>query len=154
MKTIFMQDSTGVVFTTCNPEYHKDCVRLTQADGKAAYRNQCCKELRKLIKPGSTVYTVLRSVSSSGMTRCVGVMIAHKGAIRSITHLVAAATDHNVKAGFADGIVLTGAGMDMGWHLIYILGSRLWPKGTRKPHGTRNGEPDSDGGYAINHQWL
>lgn len=24
----------------------------------------------------------------------------------------------------------------------------------REPHGRRNGDPDSDGGYALKHRWL
>jgi len=44
--------------------------------------------------------------------------------------------------------------IDMGFHVVYNLGRTLWPEGTPEPHGTRNGEPDRDGGYALNHQWL
>ena len=52
------------------------------------------------------------------------------------------------------GAIIQGCGMDMGFSLVYELGAYLWPEGTDKPHGTRNGEPDSDGGYALNHRWL
>jgi hypothetical protein len=52
------------------------------------------------------------------------------------------------------GIKIGGCGMDMGFDLVYSLGATLWPNGTRKPHGTRNGEPDSAGGYALNHRWM
>ena len=52
------------------------------------------------------------------------------------------------------GVVITGCGMDMGFELVYRLGMALWPDGTKEPHGTRNGEPDSHGGYALKHQWL
>lgn len=44
--------------------------------------------------------------------------------------------------------------MDMGFHVVYALGSALWPDGTPAPHGTRNGEPDTAGGYALKHEWL
>jgi hypothetical protein len=44
--------------------------------------------------------------------------------------------------------------MDMGFDLVYSLGSALWPNGTDTPHGTRNGEPDSDGGYALKQSAL
>lgn len=37
---------------------------------------------------------------------------------------------------------------------VYSLGRTLWPDGTRAPHGRRNGQPDSDGGYALKHSWL
>lgn len=52
------------------------------------------------------------------------------------------------------GVRVGGCGMDMGFHLVYQLGSVLWPKGTKKPHGKRNGEPDYSGGYALKHEWL
>jgi hypothetical protein len=51
-------------------------------------------------------------------------------------------------------LVIGGCGMDMGFHVVYTLGSYLWPAGPDKPRGTRNGEPDSDGGYALKHRWL
>jgi len=47
-----------------------------------------------------------------------------------------------------------GCGMDMGFHVVYNVGAKLWPKGTAKPHSTRNGEPDRDGGYALKSEWL
>jgi hypothetical protein len=49
---------------------------------------------------------------------------------------------------------MSGAGMDMGFELVYRLGQAMWPNGTPEPHGTRNGQPDSDGGYALEHKWL
>ena len=52
------------------------------------------------------------------------------------------------------GLKVHGCGMDMGFSIVYGLGCALWPNGTDKPHGTRNGEPDSAGGYAIGHRWL
>jgi hypothetical protein len=52
------------------------------------------------------------------------------------------------------GIIIGGCGMDMGFALVYNLGSTLWPNGTPEPHGTRNREPDSDGGYALKHNWV
>ena len=52
------------------------------------------------------------------------------------------------------GLVIGGCGMDMGFHVVYNLGRAMWPDGTPDPHGTRNGEPDRDGGYALKHRWL
>ena len=52
------------------------------------------------------------------------------------------------------GLRVSGCGMDMGFHVVYNLGYALWPDGTPEPHGTRNGAPDSDGGYALKHRWL
>jgi hypothetical protein len=55
---------------------------------------------------------------------------------------------------FCDGITIGGCGMDMGFELVYQLGYALWPNGTPAPHGTRNGEPDTNGGYALRQRWL
>jgi hypothetical protein len=158
---------------------------MTAKATKIAEQEDACAELRKLIKPGSTVYTVLRSRSSSGMSRVIDLMIAvreyetvyplksaetasyvgerdyaakptkrFKGlGIRSIGWTAAKATGNRFDSD-KSGIVMGGCGMDMGFALVYELGANLWPKGTRKPHSRRNGEPDKSGGYAIKQSWL
>lgn len=109
------------------------------------------KYLHKVLKPGSEVLTVLRNVSRSGMSRRIDLYTVHKGEIVYLSHTAA------VVMGLPspnNGIKVGGCGMDMGFHLVYNLGATMWPKGTPKPHGTRNGEPDSDGGCALKHAWL
>ena len=106
--------------------------------------------LRSILKPGDTVHTILRHVSRSGMMREISVIgpnneditwdVMHVGGYR-----------RSDKTG---GLRVSGCGMDMGFHVVYNLGSVLWPNGTPEPHGTRNGVPDSDGGYALRHRWL
>jgi hypothetical protein len=54
----------------------------------------------------------------------------------------------------SEGLTVDGCGMDMGYSVVYSLGYAMWPKGTPEPHGIRNGEPDSDGGYALRHAWI
>ena len=116
--------------------------------------------LLEMVKPGTIVYTSLRHVSASGMTRwidCFAVepsALQHQqGRIINITNLVCEAAGltyctrrHSLKIG--------GCGMDMGFQVVYNLGCSLWPSGTAVPHSVRNGEPDSNGGYALRHQWL
>lgn len=110
------------------------------------------KRLKSVIKPKQTVYTVLDHVSASGMTRRIRVVVGTKDrTVRDITYWVSQLCGYKMKDG---ALVVTGCGMDMGFSVIYDLGSRMWPKGTNSPHGTRNGEPDSAGGYAIKHSWL
>lgn len=105
------------------------------------------------IKPGETVYTVLRHVSASGMSRTIDVFIVRKGAPIRLSHLIAAVTGYGFDRDRI-GVKMSGAGMDMGFEIVYTLGCKLWPKGTRRPHGTRNGEPDRNGGYALRHSWF
>lgn len=123
------------------------------------------KELLKKLKPGQMVYTILRHCSASGMSREISVMALcpttiYKGdktykVIRPhILDGLIVRLDNGWKIGTHGGIKVGGCGMDMGFHLVYCLGLALWPKGTKKPHGTRNGEPDRDGGYALKQQWL
>lgn len=132
--------------------------RLPAAKGAALYRAQCAKNLRALLKPGQKVFTTLLHVSSSGMSRRIKVTLPVRGktraddTIRDISHLVAGATGR--KMGSDGGVVMGGCGMDMGFALVYEIGEAVWPKGTRKPHGTRNGQPDKAGGYALKHVWL
>jgi len=122
--------------------------RLTNAEGKRLYREQAKTELRKLLKPGDTVHTILRHVSRSGMMRHISLF--HED--QCLDYLVSIACDDKLAP--RQGIKVTGCGMDMGFALVYNLGAALWPNGTPTPHGRRNGEPDSAGGYALKHQWL
>lgn len=114
---------------------------------------EAVERLRKLLKPGDTVYTVLRHVARSGMSRSVSVVVVRKGEPLRLDHTVATALGLRVDRAH-DGVVVSGGGMDMGWNLVYRLGQVLWPTGTPRPHGTRNGLPDTEGGYALTHRWL
>ena len=152
MAKTYMKSANGEVFETSHPEYHKGCENLGGgAKGFAARQEYCRKELRKILKPKSTVYTVLRSVSKSGMSREISAYTMHKGTLRNLDYLVSDAIGHTVGH---QGIKMSGCGMDMGFALVYSLGAALWPKGTAKPHSQRNGEPDRTGGYALKQQWL
>jgi hypothetical protein len=197
---------------------------MSKKTQKEAERAEAIQELRKLLKPGMTVRTILRHVSSSGMSRTIDLVIpttrvdtlslpaAEAGkalkigasgygttgerrfvsgrivtvvigqrvtfeydngttetfpladakvyakskpvpVIRSIGWLAARAMGDTYDRD-KSGIKIGGCGMDMGFALVYNLGSTLWPKGTPKPHGTRNGEPDRAGGYALKQDWL
>ena len=116
-------------------------------------REQAKQNLLEILEPNQTVYTLLRHVSRSGMMRHISLFAVDlNGNLQDITWLVARAMGE--KRADNGGIKVGGCGMDMGFHLVYGLGMTLWPNGTDKPHGTRNGEPDHNGGYALKHQWL
>jgi hypothetical protein len=126
--------------------------KLSEREGKHARAEYCKAELREILQPGSTVYTVLRHVSSSGMQRRIDMYAIVDNEPRYLSMLAADAMgDRLHKDG---GIIVNGCGMDMGFHLVCNLGATLWPEGTPAPHGMRNGKPDSTGGYALEHQWL
>ena len=74
-KTVYMQTERGDVFSTTFPEYHKDCKVLPRTQGAELYRAQEIASLKKWIKPGTTIYTKVESVSASGMSRRISVYI-------------------------------------------------------------------------------
>lgn len=148
----YMQAPGGEVFRTSYPEYHKECKTLTRAEGAKIYRAQVLAETKKKVKPGQKIYCTLRSVSSSGMSRRISLHTIHKGELIPLDHAASILTGRTLSN--KGGIVCNGCGMDMGFDLVYSLGYAIWPKGTPKPHGTRNGQPDKDGGYSLKHVWI
>lgn len=124
----------------------------TKKQMKIDEQNEAISHLLTILKPGDTVNTILKHVSRSGMMRHISTVICNDGEITDITWYVARAMDE--KRADNGGIKQSGCGMDVGFNLIYNLGYTLWPNGTKEPHGTRNGAPDCNGGYALNQQWL
>jgi len=117
-------------------------------------RSESLKHLREILKPGQEIYTQCEHVSSSGMTRWLDVYaVKDDGRIHNITWDVCAAADFTF-CSRRGRLKIEGCGMDMGFNVVYCLGLSLWPAGTPEPHGMRNGEPDSNGGYALRHRWL
>ena len=130
-----------------------------------AERQEAIERLRERLKPGDTIYTILRSVSRSGMSRHISTMIARDGQIDDVTWLVARAIGcrRNDRDG---GIVITGCGMDMCFEVVYLLGQALWPEGflcvgdgcqsNEHVNGDRNYAPHhhKDGGYALRYARL
>ena len=92
------------------------------------------------IKP--LIYTILRRVSSSGMSRDISLFYDSPEGIRPITHTAAAALDYKVISsnGF-NAIRQHGGGMDMGFNLVYNLSSVIFKDLER-------------GGYQLAHRWL
>lgn len=141
-----------------------------------AERAEAAKELRKLLRPGTTVLVKLNHVSKSGMRRVVDLYVVKGGDLRRITWSAAKALGwgYQRSPGGTEGLKLDGCGMDMGFHAVYTLSSVLYPKGARcigrgKRHGDRcpsndhsnertedytPGRVHSDGGYALRHRWI
>lgn len=112
--------------------------------------------LSKILRPGDKVYTILRHVSRSGMSRHIGVIINQDGDMRDITGLVARAVDYRINKD-RDALVANGCGMDMGFEVVYNLGRTLFRDGFKVNGRGRNGDMsgwDKDGGYALKHSWL
>jgi hypothetical protein len=120
---------------------------------REAERTEAIRYLKKMLRPGDTVYTVLTHCARSGMSRSISLCIARKGEIVKIDGWARDALNYRIDNKHG-GLIAGGGGMDMGFHLVYSLGHTLWPQGTPKPHGIRNGTADRDGGYALKHRWL
>lgn len=153
---VYVQTESGSIIATENPEFWPEAKRLTSKAGRNALREQSLAALRNILQPGDTVHTVLRHVSRSGMRRRIdfcaiknGEMIWLSGHIANVLDSVSRGSDPR-----AEGLIVDGCGMDMGYSVVYALGYAMWPKGTPEPHGTRNGKLDSDGGYALRHKWV
>ena len=101
-------------------------------------RQEAITELRKIFPKGSTVGVIIRHVSRSGMQRTISVMTV-KGEIRNVSSLAARALGWSMNYGFHDGVKVNGAGMDMGFHLVYSLAQTLY--------GGREG-------YALKHRQI
>lgn len=111
---------------------------------------EAIKQLREYLPAGSTVYTILRDVSRSGMSRRISVVAmahtftewdqqceeARDGIISGkdlkecyplhITSLVSQALGWRIKTGFNDALVVSGCGMDMGYHVVSSLSYALY----------------------------
>lgn len=104
-------------------------------------RDEAIARLREWIKPGDTVYTILRHVSSSGMTRYIDIIHISitdegKAGITWLGYNAAAALGWKYTDDYY-GIKVGGCGMDMGFHLVYTLSSVLF-----------------NDGYALQQRWL
>lgn len=97
---------------------------------------EAIESLRETFPVGSTVPTVLRHVSRSGMSRSISVLVAEGGEISDISWQVARAGIGRFDQRHG-GIVVNGAGMDMGFDIAYRLSLTL--------HGD---------GYALSHRWV
>jgi hypothetical protein len=91
-----------------------------------AERDEAIRTLKQDIKlkPGETVWTVLRHVSASGMSRTIDIFVIRDKKPRRISHLVARAVGYGFDRDRM-GIKSQGGGMDMGFEAVYNLGYAL-----------------------------
>lgn len=126
-------------------------MKLTKKQ-KEQEKVEAITKLRKMLNLGQTVYTNLKSVSSSGMSRKISVYIVEEvdtfkgkeNVINDITWLVARALDmrRDPKTG---GLIVQGGGMDMGFHVVYNLSHTVFKNDISSP---------KDSGYVLRQTWL
>lgn len=129
--------------------------------------------LRKVLKPGDTVYTVLRHVSRSGMSRNIDLYkMSTDGPVWISAYVGHAIGSPQSEKNWqrSQGLTVSGCGMDMGFHLVYNLSRVLYPNGFvcigegcgsndhnneyRKYQNYKGQMHTGDGGYALRHKWL
>lgn len=127
--------------------------------------------LHEYLKPGDTVYTILRHVSRSGMSRSVSALAITKDGRHGdnmpydISHLVAKVCGYTLDR-TNGGVKVGGCGFDAGHEVVYHLGYKLFGKGfsclgencpsNDHVNGDRDYTPHThtDGGYALVRRWL
>lgn len=141
-------------------------------------REQQIEQLRKMLPPGSTVHTILKHVSKSGMYRVVDLYAIVPGDETDAKRgepcvplriswgaSVAAGMRYDRKH---EGVGVGGCGTDVGFEAVYNLALTLYPDGftcigERCPaadhsNGDRNYAPHHhekfQGAYALRQRWL
>lgn len=123
-------------------------------------KNAALAALQKYCKPGTTIYTILRHVARSGMSRCIDLYVYRNNQPVRLSGLVAAVLGMTLDKKWT-AINVGGCGMDMGFHLVMNLSYAL--------HGHKSKgdgiEADEMGapftprighyraGYSLRHQW-
>ena len=87
------------------------------------------------------LFTILRHVSSSGMTRHISIKYIKNGQLMDLTWHAARVLDWSLVDGFNRAIKVGGCGMDMGFHLVYSLSCALYGS-------------DHDNAYKLKQNWI
>ena len=140
----FIELSGGLVIETEHPEFHTDGKILSKSEGKEKQKVYAKARLLEMLKHGDTVYTVLRHVSTSGMSRRIDLYTVRDNRPQYLSGYAATVTGWRLHDN--GGIVVGGCGMDMGFHLVYTLSSILFRD---NPIEGRN-----HSGYELRHEWL
>lgn len=136
-----------------------------KTDAAEDRKAEAIKTLRRMgVKPGTAIYTTVTHVSKSGMGRHIRCYVVTRDAhtstkdgrkhvehgITDITGLVAGACGFSQARKTGWDIAVHGCGMDMCFHVVYTLGRRMFPAGTRLgPDGKA-----TDSGYLLHKRDL
>lgn len=164
------QESRAVYcpISRCNAAPGKPCrSRDGLAHEERSERASALHKLRGMLPPGSTVYTVLRHVSRSGMSRRIDVYSIAIDASSGEPHMHYlsgyVATALGYQRHDSGALVVGGCGMDMGYSVVHNLSYAL--------HGMKDMGPDASSagasgrpfaptpeqycsGYSLRHEWI
>lgn len=89
-----------------------------------------------LLQETDTIYTVLRSVSKSGLSRVISFHVINDNKeIININYYIKTLLDYKFNKTH-DGLIVKGGGIDMGFHVVHTLSREL------------------NAGLKIGHRWL
>lgn len=149
---------------------------MATAAARRTEQAEAIERLRDWIKPGDTLYTVLRHRAASGMSRSIDVYGFGPAEVHGASNPNGAKNlriskswySHNIaKAGIGvwddkrKAVRVSGGGMDMGFHIVYTLGRVLFPDGfgcvgegcpaNDHTNGDRDYTPHGDGNMTPDH---
>lgn len=137
-------------------------------NAKEKEQQEAIEYLRGQLHPGDTIYTILRHVSRSGMTRIIDPVIMTPDGPLSIAGWAAKTIDQPLDRD-RWGVKMGGCGMDMGFALVYDIARVTFAGGfdcigegcpsndhsnTLYPDRISGSMHHRDGGYALRARWL
>lgn len=127
-------------------------------------RSASLAELRELIKPGDTVYSVLRHVSRSGMSRAISFYVYQDNKPFQLDYHISKVCGYSLHRKY-EGLSVGGCGMDMGFSVVYNLSDTLYggigykclgekcPSNYHVNGGEMGKETLHRDGYAVGQRW-
>lgn len=139
----YVQLPSGTILETQDLSLWPEGKRIPAKRAQQLLSDEARDLLRKILNPGDTIYTVLRQVSRSGMSRRIDLYKLVDGdAVYLSGYAASILGDKLHKDG---GVIVAGCGMDMGFHLVQNLSIALFCEPGKYTH---------DGAYALKHRWL
>lgn len=127
--------------------------------------DEAMRTLKETLKPGDTVFTILRHVSRSGMMRHISLKLLRGDTPQDLTWLAARVLGDTM-APNNGGLKVGGCGMDMGFHIVFNLSRVVFRDGFKcvgdncpandhfNREKVRKGQLHSDPGYALKQRWM
>lgn len=127
---------------------------MTKKESRAAERQQAIERLRELAPAGSTIHSIVRSVSRSGMSRTIDFYVVRtqdgdgKPWHAYLTPLFAEVGDYRQDRHGA--LKVGGCGMDMCFSVVYNVASDVWRD---TPEAAKHAEEHPRGGASPGYVW-
>lgn len=134
---------------------------------------QAHQDLLKILGNNNKVYTILKHVSSSGMSRHIDVVVIQDSKPKNINWYIEKLGLYKRAKSFdtknANSLRVSGCGMNMGFDVVYNLSTTLYPNGYKcqgeichsndhfNDHTCekiKSKHHHRDGGYALKQEWL